>query len=232
MAEIIKINETTWRFEDGGVRFFLLEGTEKALMIDTGMNAPDALEQAKKVTKLPIELLNTHADRDHISGNDSFEKYYMNPNEAVNLETKASETKASEKIVPVATGDIIDLGGRPLEIIDIPGHTPGSIAVLDINYRILYSGDTVSDANIFMFGLTRDFDQYIQSLKFLKTYKDRFDEIYPSHGTLPVAPGQIDLLIEGATKVANKEVTGNPVDIFGNPVMLYKFDYAGFLMAE
>ena len=40
MAEAIKMNETTWRFEDNGVRFFLLCGNEKAALIDTGMNTP------------------------------------------------------------------------------------------------------------------------------------------------------------------------------------------------
>ena len=42
MADVIKINENTWRFEDDGVRFFLLCGTEKAALIDSGMNTPDA----------------------------------------------------------------------------------------------------------------------------------------------------------------------------------------------
>ena len=40
-------------------------------------------------------------------------------------------------------GDIIDLGDRPLKIIDIPGHTPGSIAILDVKNRVLISGDSV-----------------------------------------------------------------------------------------
>lgn len=35
MAEAIRINEGTYRIEDNGVRFFLLEGAEKAILIDT-----------------------------------------------------------------------------------------------------------------------------------------------------------------------------------------------------
>ena len=42
MAEIIQIDEHSWRIEDSMVRFFVLEGTQKALMIDSGMNTPDA----------------------------------------------------------------------------------------------------------------------------------------------------------------------------------------------
>lgn len=74
MAEIIQINDTAWRIEDNGVRFFLLTGTEKALLIDSGMNTPNAKQIAESITKLPIMLLNTHADPDHISGT-NFKSY-------------------------------------------------------------------------------------------------------------------------------------------------------------
>ena len=67
MSEIIRINEDTWRIEDNGVRLFVLEGKEKALLIDSGMRTPNAREIAESITKLPLELLNTHADPDHIS---------------------------------------------------------------------------------------------------------------------------------------------------------------------
>jgi glyoxylase-like metal-dependent hydrolase (beta-lactamase superfamily II) len=69
MAEVYKINESTWRIEDGGVRFFLFCGTEQAALIDTGMNTPDAKEIAESLTNLPLILINTHGDPDHISGN-------------------------------------------------------------------------------------------------------------------------------------------------------------------
>ena len=56
------------------------------------------------------------------------------------------------KISPIKEGDVIDLGDRTLKIIDLPGHTPGSIAVLDVKNRVLISGDSVQDSNIYMFG--------------------------------------------------------------------------------
>ena len=84
MAEVIKINENTYRVEDGGVRFYIFCGTEKAALIDSGMNTPDARQIAEGVTKLPLILINTHADRDHVSGNDAFESFYMSPAEEGN----------------------------------------------------------------------------------------------------------------------------------------------------
>lgn len=229
MTKIIPIDNKTWRIEDDGVRFFVLAGTKKVLMIDSGMNTPDALEIVRTIKELPsdlpIELLNTHADRDHISGNDSFDKFYMSPNESDNLFAHGKKGD----IVPVKSGDVIDLGERPLEIIGNPGHTPGSVAVLDIADRTLYSGDAVQNSRIFMFGERRDMDVYINSLETLKSYIPRFDKIYPSHGDIPVKPELIDKLIEGAKEITNNKAVGKKVDIFGNQVTLYQFDYAGFL---
>ncbi|MCR5684002.1 MAG: MBL fold metallo-hydrolase [Lachnospiraceae bacterium] len=225
MAETIMINNNTWRIEDGMVRFFVLEGEEKALLIDSGMNTPDAAELAKAVTKKPLEMLYTHADRDHISGNAAFEKCYMSPAEEENFR----EAGGTGTIIPIGEGDIIDLGNRKLEIIDIPGHTPGSVAILDIGHRALIAGDSVQDGNIFMFGKFRDLGSYIESMEKLLSLKDRFDEVYPSHGTFPVQPGLIDKLIDGAHQIADGLSEGKPVDIFGHQVMLHKFNYAGFL---
>ena len=225
MAETIKINDSTWRFEDGGVRFFLLCGKEKAALIDTGMNAPDAKELAEGVTDLPLILINTHGDPDHISGNGAFEEFYMSPKEEDNYRNNGGKGK----IIPVNDGDVIDLGDRPLKIIDNPGHTPGSIVILDEKYKVLIGGDAVQDGNIFMFGRYRNLDTYISSLKRLKEYDGSFDEIYPMHGTIPVKSELIEKLIDGAEQIQSGSAEGKKVDMFGTEVMLYKFPYAGFL---
>ena len=225
MAEIIKINDKTWRIEDGMVRFFLLCGDEKAALIDTGMNVPEARSIAEGLTELPIILINTHADPDHISGNGAFEEVYMGPAEEENYR----EHGGKGKLIPIHEDDMIELGNRPLKIIDIPGHTPGSIAILDEKYRVLIGGDTIQDGNIFMFGKFRNIEVYIESLKKLSKWDEAYDEIYPMHGTFPVKQELIPKLIDGAEQIRDGKVKGQAVDIFGNPVNLYKFEYAGFL---
>lgn len=226
MADIIKINDNTWRIEDGHVRFLLLCGSEKAALIDSGMNTPDAVQLVKAITGLPLILINTHADPDHISGNGAFDEFYMSPAEEENYR----EHNGTGTLITVKEGDVIDLGGRPLKIIDIPGHTPGSIAILDKNYRVLISGDTVQDGNIFMFGRFRDLDTYIDSLKHLSEYDGTYDEIYPMHGTFPVSPDLVGKLITGAEEIRDGQAEGKTVDMFGTEVTLFKFPYAGFLM--
>jgi glyoxylase-like metal-dependent hydrolase (beta-lactamase superfamily II) len=226
MADIIKIDEKTYRIEDGMVRFFLLLGEEKALLIDSGMNTPDAKEIAESVTSLPLELLNTHADRDHISGNSSFDKFYMSLGEIENLRMKGDDL--INRIVPLKEGDTIDLGNRMLEIIDNPGHTPGSIAILDVSNKVLIGGDAIQDGNIYMFGNQRNINDYVKSLKHILEYRNRFDTVYPSHGNFPVSPDLIGKLIEGAQSIIDGSVKGEDMELFGNPIKLYKFPYAGF----
>lgn len=225
MAEVIGINEKTWRIEDGGVRFLLLCGTQKAALIDTGMNAPDARRIAEGLTDLPLILINTHADPDHISGNSAFSEVYMSPAEEENYRNFGGKST----LLPVKEGDEFDLGGRVLRVIDIPGHTPGSIALLDVENRVLISGDTVSDSNIFMFGPMRNLDLYIESLNHLSELEGQFDEIYPMHGSFPISPDQIGKLIEGANEIRDGKAEGKEVEFYGNKALLYKFPFAGLL---
>lgn len=227
MAEIIKIDEKTTRIEDGGVRFFLLEGTESALLIDSGMNTPDAKAVAEGLTTLPVKLLNTHADGDHVSGNGAFEEFYMHPKESENY---FKHPGREGKIVPVVEGDVLDLGGRPLKIIELPGHTPGSIAVLDVNARVLYGGDPIQDGNIYMFGEHRSFTLYVQSLSRLwKDYREEFDLVYPSHGSIPVDAEIIPKLIEAAKSILAGTAAGEKKAFMGREITVYSFGFAGFL---
>ena len=224
--EIIKINEDTWRIEDSGVRFFLLAGEKRALLIDSGMQVHNAKEIAEGLVDVPVELLNTHGDIDHVGSNVEFDSFYMNPAEASNY---YNTQKRTGTIIPVTDGDILDLGGRELEIITLPGHTPGSIAVLDKNNRVLISGDPIQDGNIFMFGVQREMHAYLLSLEKLEKYKHRFDTIYSSHGSFPVKPELITALHDGATRILAGEVEGSDAEFHGIKIKRYDVGAAGFL---
>lgn len=226
--EIIQINENTWRIEDNHhVRFFLLTGTKEALLIDSGMEVGNAKEIAEELTDLPIKLLNTHADRDHICSNREFETFYMHPAEASNY---YNTQRQSGDFTPIEDGDRLDLGDRPLEIISLPGHTPGSIAVLDVNARALISGDPIQDGVIFMFGVQREIHAYLKSLKKLDAYRNRFDVIYPSHGSFPVKPELIDALYNAAQKMLHGEFEFTESEFHGIKVRKYDIGPASFLM--
>jgi len=223
--EVISINDSTWRVEDQGVRFFLLAGTEKALLIDSGMSVHNAREIAQSLTDRPLLLLNTHADRDHTGSNGEFSSFYMHPAD----EPAYRQGGGQGQVLPIRAGDTLDLGDRPLEILELPGHTPGSIAVLDVKGRFLISGDPIQDGNIFMFGPARNMDDYVASLTRLESSMDRFDQVWPSHGSFPVSPALIPQLRDAAKKILAGELPGEKTDFHGRTIVRYDAGCAGFL---
>ena len=212
---IVQMNQNTWRIEDNGVRVFLLAGEDRALLIDSGMQHHNARDIARSLTSLPVELLNTHADMDHIGSNEQFDSFYMHPAEEANYRRSGK----GGRMIPVQDGDLLDLGNRPLKIIHLPGHTPGSIAVLDLSSRVLISGDPVQEhGRIYMFGDQRNMSDYIRSLEKLNQMTGEFDELWPSHADLPIKPDVIGRLIDGAGKVMNGTISGVPEEVFGTKI--------------
>ncbi|MBQ7797470.1 MAG: MBL fold metallo-hydrolase, partial [Lachnospiraceae bacterium] len=189
-------------------------GKERAIMIDSGMNTPNAKEIAESITKLPLTLLNTHVDMDHVSGNASFESVMMGEKEEALYRAKGGKNT----VIPLKHGDVIDLGERPLKIIDLPGHTPGSIAILDEKYRVLFGGDSIQNGRIYMFGAHRNMELYIESMIEMKKYVGEFDEIYPSHSDLPLKPDCIPKLIEAAEQILAGQAEGTEVEVHGMPI--------------
>lgn len=228
MTRINKINETTYTLEEDGVRFFLLIGDTKACMIDTGMNSANAKEIGESITDKEIILINTHGDPDHISGNDGFDEVYLNEEEIENYQLyNTKETKFNY----LHNNETIDLGNRPLKIIFLQGHTPGSIAILDVNNKILISGDSIQDGKIFMFGKIRNINLYNKTLKDLwNNHSNEFETIYPSHGSLPVKKDLIEKLIDGSNQIISGNIKGEIIDYHGHKIKYVDLGYAGFLL--
>ena len=170
-------------------------------------------------------LVNTHADRDHIGCNHLFEKAYMHPSE---FDRYHQGIGFDAPIEPLWEGAHIDVGGRSFEVILIPGHTPGSIALLDVENRVLIGGDSIQSGPIFMFGPGRNLAAYRESMSKLDGMKNQFETIYPSHGTIPFQCDINDYVV-GAEKVIRKEVAGTEQTRFQPTVKIYDTGAAKFL---
>jgi len=226
---VLKMNESTWIFSEGFVRFYLLEGTGRALMIDTGMDTKNALEEAQKITKLPVSMINTHSDGDHVGSNEEFAEFYMAPEDAETY--REAHPDHDFRLIPATDGLQIDLGGRTAEVISIPGHTPGSIAILDVEGRNIYTGDPIQKGgDAVMFGEGRDMKAYTESVRKLLRMSDRFDRIYPAHGEAPLDKSVLSDLLILAEKALAGEEKGTIVDFFGNTVRLVRTGTSGLLL--
>lgn len=203
--EAIKIDENTYRIEQGFVRFFLFIGGESALLLDAGFGGEKSLKELiGTLTDKPVRLVLTHTDPDHIGYLSEFDAAYLLPEEIPVLEAMPGGVKSELRIL--SEGDVIDIGGRSFEVLKVPGHTPGSLALLDRAGRILITGDLVSTLPIFLFGPGRDFDAYVATMERLSGMESEFDLIYPSHGIFPLTPDYIDKLIAAAKKLRAGEL--------------------------
>lgn len=221
----VKIDEKTYRIEDNGVRCFLFIGEKKALLVDTGFGNAGSLRQVvQELTKLPVYLVNTHADDDHTGKNSEFECTHIHPAE---MPFYYSNPKNTVKAEAIWEGDVIDIGGREFEVVLLPGHTPGSIGLLNRRERFIVTGDSVSTTPVFIFSEVRSIYAHMESMKKLISMKDAFDTIYAAHGDFPVAPEQAERLLAAGEKLTAGEL--EPIDPpFPLPAKMYIYDGASF----
>jgi glyoxylase-like metal-dependent hydrolase (beta-lactamase superfamily II) len=149
-----------------------VRGRDGDLLIDTGMGLRPLAPVIAKMTEKPILAVASHGHVDHIGGHHEFSARAIHAAEAGTLaapdrhNTIADPYLANEMFEgePVADfdvttycvraapatrtlqdGDIIDLGDRAFEVVHVPGHSPGSIALWEAATATLFSGDTVYD---------------------------------------------------------------------------------------
>ena len=216
--KVTQLAEKTWRISDHGiVNSYLLEGNQRALLIDNGYGVANIRDVAQSLTKLPLAVVVTHGHRDHCGAVYQFPLVYAHPLEfdsivynntskrrAINARIILQDTQLPEtdlfrdtanlkpaKLVPINEGLIFNLGGRKLEVIEVPGHTPGSIALLDASNKMLFAGDD-NNALVWLFleGCT-PLEIYLKSLEKLKLRVHEFTVIYPGHNE-PLDAGFLD----------------------------------------
>lgn len=201
-----KLHDNFWQIAEGSVRCFLCIGHEKAMLVDSGYGRGDLKAFAATITDKPVFLVNSHGDGDHVGGNDFFGEALMHPAEFAYYKMK-NPTKAAN-LLPLWEGEIIDLGTMKFEVIHIPGHTPGSIALLDRENKRLIGGDSIQKGNILMCGQGRDFDAYIASMERLKAMEGAFEAVYAAHNRTDVDFSVLDDLIEGAKLLLKGKLDG------------------------
>ena len=219
---IQKIAENIWAIEQKGVRAFLLVGQSSAILVDTCFGG-DIRSVCQSITNNPITLITTHSDPDHIGCDQQFPVQYLHSTE---FERYESRSKSALHAVSMQEGDVFEVGDYRLEVILIPGHTPGSIALLDWQHRFLISGDTVQSGCIFMHGDGRDLPQFRESIARLEQMRleGLFDTVFPSHGEAIVTA---DILVDHLA-LADEVLSGSAVpagpapDWFPDTVKIYR----------
>lgn len=221
-----KLGKDIWRiFDFGGIRgnesFYLVAGTDRALLLDTGMGKGDLPAYLRTLTSLPIAVAITHGHGDHFLQVNEFKEstVYVSEEDASHL----PPGYVTPKFKWIKDGDVIDLGGgRQFEAIHVPGHTLGSMVYLDRKDNIAVTGDAVGSGMmvyLFMPSCTA-LDQYLKGLQHLQEKLKGLDQLTLLVGhayqekvplTGAASQGYIADMITAVKKVLSGQLQGRQV---------------------
>lgn len=207
-----KLTDDTWiiHFMDGSQNMYLLEGRDKALLLDTGWGAGNLRSYVKGITHKPVMVVNTHGHLDHSGGNGEWEEVWMLPGAETDLCTlDKSPFDLNRLPFPryqkrfLSDGQVIDLGGRLITALDISAHSNGSVALLDPKNRLLFVGDELESAQVLFyetydkgprppFILEERLRNHRRNMLRLKGLRDQWDTILPAHNGAPIALSYLD----------------------------------------
>lgn len=205
------------------VRSFVLTGSREAVCLDAGAFPADYNAMIGRITPLPLKLVLTHGDPDHTANLTQFPEVLVHQAE---LPLPDCPSSGQAVFSPITEGTILDLGSHRLRVLELPGHTPGSIGLLEEREGILFSGDTVSWGPVYMFGSRRNSGAYLKSLRRLQDMarQGAFSRIFPCHNTCPIGTDAIGHLISCMEGILNGTLSGVPCGL-GRPgtenVLLY-----------
>ncbi len=194
---------------------YLVIGEDRALVIDTMNGYNDLHKAVRDITDKPIMVVNTHGHPDHIFGNVYFDEAYLNPADYELAEsfTTTPEFKqfftdrglAMPPFKSIQGGEVIDLGGRTLEVYDIPGHTKGGILLLLKEDRILFTGDSINHHLWMMLDTCPPMNEYVKTLDALMFLEDKADLILHGHARDYDDISLMRCVRQGAVEICNGE---------------------------
>lgn len=232
---------------------YLILGTQRALLFDTGMGIGDLKELVEQLTPLPVMVLNSHTHNDHVGNNWQFDSVFSlktgfsQDNARGSREDAQAEIKAGEvcgelpkgfereayatrpwKIAGwVHDGEHIELGGRTIEVIATPGHTPDSISLFDAANGVLFTGDTYYPGTVWLYRPETDLTAYGKSVHRLAALAPRVKIVSGAHNVPMARPEVLTQLAAAFDEVRAKSAAPSPA---GDGKVVYKVGEISFLM--
>jgi glyoxylase-like metal-dependent hydrolase (beta-lactamase superfamily II) len=241
-----------------GVNSFLIVGSKRAVLFDSGLGVGRISIVVSKLTTLPVTVLNSHTHFDHVGGNREFtdvrnldlpfSRASARGDVSDALRDYAKDTLAEDRVcgalpagvtsrdyemptwrvaAAVRDGDRLDLGGRRLEVLATPGHTPDSLCLLDAANGLLFTGDTFYSGEVFLWAPETNVAGYEASISRLVKLAPSLKRLLPAHGPPVAEPVQ---LLELDTALKDIEAGAVPFETMKSGRRLFNFDHFSILM--
>ena len=202
---------------------YLILGGERALLFDTGLGIADMKRLVGELTTLPIVVVNSHTHYDHVGGNHQFSTILNTRTEYTEKNRKGRPHSAVAEYVseswiwkPLPPGfdkstyrskpwnptgrlsdaQVIELGGRTIEVLLTPGHAQDSLCLFDRARRMLFTGDTFYPAPLYAHLDGSAFDAYVATADRLAALQEQVDWVLPAHNEPRMEPAQLRRLSE------------------------------------
>lgn len=239
-AEITKIDDSTYRFTEYALKIpvysYLLIGKHRALLIDTCYGFTDIPSAIKKITPLPLIVVNTHGHLDHTHGNHFFEEVFISKKDDdvfIKHNTKSEARRLAKDLgIPYLLTKFpplnkfinrysskrralpkelyFELGGRRVSIIETHGHTQGSISLLDEKNGWLFSGDTTCVEGVLLhFPESTSVSVFRESIRKIQALVESGEvkALFPAHQKTPVGLDVLDIFERAATDIIEGALT-------------------------
>jgi glyoxylase-like metal-dependent hydrolase (beta-lactamase superfamily II) len=215
---------------------YLIVGQKQALLFDTGMGIADIKKIVSRLTSLPVVVLNSHTHDDHVGGNWEFSYVFGMDTAFTRENAKGSTADAQSEIAPgeicgdlpkgfdpkayrtkpwhisflIRDGFRIKLGGRTVEVIATPGHTPDAIALIDRENGLLFTGDTYYPAPIWLFRPETDLAAYEKSIARLAALAPEVKTVLGAHNIPVASPEVLPALVQAFADLQAGKATCKP----------------------
>lgn len=197
-----------------GVCMYLVQGKDKAALLDTGFGFGDLRGYVEELVQTPYLVLLSHGHLDHGGGAGQFDQVYLNqkdwelekwhctlghrledvhngpggmPAGITDQDFLPSRTKP---YLPMDEGDVFDLGGVTVKPVAVPGHTQGMMVFIIPEDRVAVFGDACGEHTLLLFDYCAPIQSYRDGLIHLRSFEDEFDTVLRNHGSY-TSPKQI-----------------------------------------
>ena len=213
---------------------YIVVGDEKVCVIDTMNGYNDLKKVVQSITDKPIIVVNTHGHPDHIFGNIYFEEAYMNPDDLELAESFYNVPEFKEAcdkygfsmppFKPIKGGDVIDLGGKHLEVYNLSGHTKGGILLLLKEDRILFTGDAINHHLWMMLDGCPKMEELVKALDNVMFLEEKADFILHGHAQDFDDISLMRCLRQGAAEICEGKTENDlPYQWFGGVARQHEF---------